>query len=201
MTAKTLACLCVSISLPLLTASTFFDLDEVPPAFLDSGEAPWNFESIVDLPISVEDCWSIITSDDAWQFWHPEVSIVEGVVNGVGGMRTIEFDDWLFSLFAFGPVQFEETFDVWKDTGDVREYAFYFSASTRPEWFAYYAGREEFICESINGGSRFTRRVAFDPGPVAQSLSLIAVPRLKLIFEVNCPKRLLNSIYRGDLPT
>ena len=193
-----------SLALVVVWASSslctnFYPIDKAPEELLQN--ATWIFSSAVLLPVSIDECWDIITDDDAWQYWHPEVTKITntgGVPGSVGSSRTIVYDDWLLNLFSIGPIKFEEQFDIWEDVGNYRRYSFYFSGATRPECFTWTAAREELVCERWDDSkSLFGRTVAIEPGSGQQTLSFVVYPRLKRTFEELCPQRMVESIEGG----
>lgn len=190
-------------ALPVAVVAAFFDYQFSPMALLD--DATWVFDMNVVLPVDVKDCWDIITDDDALQFWHPELTMVESIKETpgtVGNVRTVVYTDWLLDIFVLGAIKLEETFDVWEeDEGDIKTFQFWISGATRPTYFSYTMAREEWTCEKYSSGkSIFRRTLAFEPGAVTAALGFVVYPKLQRTFEVMCPKRLLRSIENGDLP-
>lgn len=169
---------------PMATkAQCFFDIDFVEQDFLET--APWIFQTSTVIPISVEDCWDIITDDDALPFWFPELTDVENEDEpGVNNKRTVVFDDCVLNLLSFGAVGLEEVFDVWEDTGDVRRYQFYYSGATRPNFYSWKGAREKFACQKISDNeSFFHRTAAFEPDCISDTLEFVVRNRLERIFE------------------
>lgn len=211
----------------MVDAQFIFDLEAVDQDFLTT--APWVITSSTDLPISVDDCWNIITDDCALPLWFPEVTNVKytNEPGRVGTMRTIVFDGGcLNNLITLGKVDLEEEFDVWEDTGPRRRFSFYFAGVSKPPFYLWEGGREEYKCEesttTTNAASatsstsssrqiitnttqttttsRFTYTVALAPGFVAKSAESIVLPRVTKIFAEDVPRRLLESIANKDLP-
>ena len=198
------ALICFLLNLAVANAIYFFSVAPVSTNFLETAE--WIFESNVTLPLTLDQCWDILTDDGAWEYWHPEVRSIENTVGTpgtVGSERTIVFGDWVIGLLVGGPFRIQEVFDSWENdaSSDTRRYSMYYKGVTRPNAFTYSRGKEEFVCQRISDSeTRFTRTVALDPGFLANMLSFIAYARLENVFEVLCPERLLESIEAGRLP-
>ena len=101
-----------------------FALNKVPESFLH--EAPWIFRAELDLSISIEDCWSILQDDEAWQDWHPEVTNIvwDSDLRDVGASRSIVFKDTLFMILLAGPTKLYEKFDIWQETDEIKRMSF-----------------------------------------------------------------------------
>ena len=152
--------------------------------------APWVFKSEIDVDLSIDECWAVVTDDQAWQHWHPEVTDIRNAkepAGGVGNSRTIVFRPCLG-----GPTPMHEEFDVWEaDDEQLKRYQF---------WFA--GGREEFKVQAISSGRcKFTRTVALEPAFVTRYiLGWLVYPELKRLFTVQCPQRLVEAIATKLLP-
>lgn len=161
-------------------------------------EGTWIFHSEVVLPVSLDDCWDIITDDGAWQFWHPEVTEITNTVGDpgtVGSERTI----------VYNGIKINEWFDIWEeqDGGDDnrRRYSFFFSAASLPGFLGFKMLREDYTCQRITDSkSLFQRTVAMEPGLLFVSFFYIVYPQFQRTFEQLCPLRMLESIEAGDLP-
>lgn len=166
-----------------MPASKFFKPSEI-------NTAPWVFKSEIELELSIDECWDIVTDDKAWQHWHPEVTDIRNAkepAGGTGNARTVVFQP----RFA-GPTLMHEEFDVWEsDDEKLKRYQF---------WFA--GGREEFKVEAISSSScRFTRTVALAPTFVTRYvIGWLVYPELKRLFIVQCPQRLKEAITKKLLP-
>ncbi|KAI2508404.1 hypothetical protein MHU86_6078 [Fragilaria crotonensis] len=177
--------------------------------FLPSSEintAPWVFTSELELDISIDECWSIITDDRAWQHWHPQVTNIQNdkePAGGAGNSRTIVFRHWFFMALLAGPIAIREEFDVWEDQDDaVKKYQFWLAAASRPVFLTYKGGREEFKVESISATMcKFTRVVALQPAFLPRyALGWLVCPVLRRLFTVQCPQRLTEAIAKNLLP-
>lgn len=152
--------------------------------------APWVFKSEIVLDVSIDECWTIVTDDRAWEHWHPEVTDIRNArepAGGVGNSRTV-----VFRPRIGGPTPLHEEFDVWEPDDDkVKRYQF---------WFA--AGREEFKVEAISSArSKFTRTVALAPSLFTRFVvGWLVYPELKRLFTVQCPQRLKEAIATKLLP-
>lgn len=152
--------------------------------------APWVFKSVIVLDISIDECWTIVTDDRAWEFWHPEVTDIRNAkepAGGVGNSRTVVFCPRIGS-----PTPLYEEFDVWEpDDDNVKRYQF---------WFA--GGREEFKVEAISSTrSKFSRTVAIAPSFFTRFVvGWLVYPELKRLFTVQCPERLAEAIAKKLLP-
>lgn len=184
-----------------ISAEDFFDTQAVGLGFTE--EAEWDMESATILPVSVKDCWDIITSDEAMDIWCPEFGNVENSGEpGVGNIRNAVLDDSVLNILSLGSVGIEQTFDVWNDEEDnIRSYAYYVSGTTRPGFMSWKAAREQFVCEEIDDdNTMLTRTLAIEPGFLTETLEFVVQPRLESIVEEKCPERLLNAIAQGKLP-
>ena len=191
----------VSLLAGLATADDFFDAQAVGPGFTEDAE--WDMECVTPLPVSLEDCWDIITSDQALNMWCPELGGGENLGEpGVGNVRKVVLDDIVLNILSLGSVGIEQTFDVWDDEEDnIRRYSYYVSGTTRPSIMSWKAARENFVCEEVDDdNSVLTRTLAIEPGFLTEKLDFVVRPRLEEIVEEKCPERLLNIIKQGMLP-
>ena len=202
-----LSLFCMLLHLPILVAASVWAWTEtefVPFGFFD--DAPWIFESEVEINVSVEDCFGIMRDADAWQYWHPEVTnfveMTPITSNGTGTSEII-FNDPIFNLLLLGPFGARFLYDIYEPDGDdTKRFSIVATEIELPEILGFSALREEFICEMIDDTkSLFTRRVAGRPGLLVKLLKPITFTRFQIIFEKLCPERLVASINAGLLPT
>ena len=183
-----------------------------PESFLQT--APWIFGGQpTELPISVQDCWNIITDTDALPFWFPEVTNVRYTLepsldNGMGvlGRRVVDFNpintNLILYLAQLGPIEIDEIIDIWEPDGeDQRRFSFYFVETDRPVFLSFKQVREEFRCEAVTETrSTFTYTVAVAPGLVTALAGFVVKPAFRDIFQRLVPARLLESVEAGTLP-
>ena len=189
--------------LPTLVVALSFPLAFAPESFLTT--APWIFKAITELPVSVDDCWNIITDDGAWQFWFPEVTNIRNIVPpGVGGNRLVDFNlkftNKVVFILLLGPVTLDEYFDIWEPNGSTRRYSYYIQSTSRPNFMTYTMARNEYVCETSGSNSVFTKTVALEPGILTNALSFITRPAFEELFLILNPRRLLEAIEAGQLP-
>lgn len=196
-----LLALAVILSIHGSAANECYSLDPAPADYLTDSCA-WKWSSTTDLPVSVDDCWNIITDNESLQYWYPELTVLEEANPGtVGGTRTVQFSDCIMNALSFGCVRIDELFDVWEDTGDTRRFQFTFTGINRPPCASWTAGREEFKCVSTGATtSQFVRSAAFGPGFITTGACVVVQPRLNCIFNTLSPARMLKSIEQGLLP-
>lgn len=165
---------------------------------------PWLFKGICELDISLDECWKIITDDEASKIWHPEVSNYNYTKPfGLGGRRTILFSHWIFNLLVGGANITREEFDVFEDKGsDMRRFQFWISGTSRPQFLTYESIREEFKVEALGDNKcRFTRTVGMVPAFGTRFLLGCIVYRTnRSIFAEDCPKRLAGAVKDSVLP-
>lgn len=197
------------ILFPTAVAAFFmmFPLEVAPLSLLETGTWIIGGEPTV-LPISVDDCWDIVTDDGSWEFWFPEVTNIRSDVEIPEGFlfrRLITFDvcktNLLLCAGLLGSVEIDEYFDVWDQDDDERRASFYFAESSRPTFLFYTQSREEIRCDAINStASEFRFKAASEPGLLTGLAGFIVKPSLEKIFEELVPMRLLASIEDGTLP-
>jgi hypothetical protein len=180
-----------------------FSLDFLTESDLET--VPWVFKSELELDISVQECWDIITDNLAYKVWHPEVTDIKniGPALGKGNSRTIVLRHWFFSLLLAGPPTITESFDVWEDSdSDMKRRQCWFSSSSRPKFMTYKRAREEFKVEAISENKcKFTRTVGMDPAFMTRyGLGCLVYPILRKLFTVECPERLADAIQNKVLP-
>jgi len=185
-----------------------------PESFLQT--APWIFGGQpTELPISIQDCWSIITDTDALPFWFPEVTNVRYTLepspdnNGMAvvlGRRVVDFNpintNLILYLAQLGPIEIDEIIDIWEPDGeDQRRFSFYFVETDRPVFLSFKQVREEFRCDAVTEtSSTFTYTVAVAPGLVTALVGFVVKPAFRDIFQRLVPARLLQSVEAGTLP-
>ena len=181
-----------------------FKLDFVDESFLSSARWQWNI--VTELPVSMEDCWSIQTDNGAYKYWFPEIVVREerGTFGTNDGFRIVDFGDRLVGLFLAGSLRIEEAVDIYEDVDSTRRrLSFYFSRTSRPNFLTFKRAREEYICEAVDGEANksiFIWNIGFDPGFITRALFFVSKRRFDKIFAQKCPKRLLEAIEKGDLP-
>ena len=181
-----------------------FEYTYMPPCDIDL--APWIFKAELELEVSIDDCWGIITDDRAWQHWNPEVTNIQNVrepAGGTGSSRTIVFRHWFFMALLAGPTAIREEFDLWEaDDGKMKRYQFWLAAASRPTFLTYKGGREEFKVEAVSATRcKFTRTVALAPAFLTRyALGWLVYPVLRRLFTVQCPQRLADAVAKKLLP-
>jgi len=160
----------------------------------DLEKVPWVFKGELQLDMSVEDCWDIITNDFAYEVWHPEITNMKNNgPTGLGNSRTV-----VLRLLPAGPSsRITGKFDVWEDgDNDMKRMQCWCTASSRPQFLAYKRAREEYKVEAISGNKCiFTRTVAMDPAFLTRyGLGWAIYPMLRKTFTVKCPTRLVDAI-------
>ena len=189
-----------------------FSLREESESFLE--EAPWCFESVVELSTSADDCFHrILMKDEAWQYWHPEVTNINwttaqdsttNIPNGhAGSTRTVLYSDWLSYLLVGGPVTFDEHYVDYKDTETFKEFSVNYKAISRPSWMMFSAFRERFRVEPMEDKNtcKFTRTVAVDPSFASRYVfGCLSYPTMKKMIEEQCPQRMKDAIHEKRLP-
>jgi len=173
--------------------------DFAPESFLQT--APWIFGGQpTELPISVQDCWDIITDTDTLPFWFPEVTDVRYTIEpspGVPGRRFVDF-----SLAQLVSIEADEIVDIWEPDGeDQRRNSFYFVETNLPVFLSFKQLREEFRCDAVTEtSSTFTYTVAVAPGLVTALAGFVVKPAIRELFQRRVPARLLESVEAGRLP-
>jgi len=170
-----------------------YPVDFAPLSILETG--PWIFGgNTVELPISVDKCWSLLTDQEAWPIWFPEISNIRVLDPPEGAVfrRKIDFG---------GNFELDESFDVWEDTGDSRRMSFYLTATNRPSIVNYKQFREEYKCTALTESStEFTLTVAGKPGFIFWLLGFLLKSPNQTFFGETVPNRLLESVKAGDVP-
>lgn len=166
---------------------------------------PWVFKSEVELDISLQECWNILTDDAiAAKTWFPETTdYTYSKKPGLGATRTVVFRHWLFNILLGGPATIAEEFDVWEDKGtDMKRFQFWFTAASRPQFLTYKRAREEFKVEAISDTKcKFIRTVGMEPAFATRFLlGWMVYPTLRSIFTVKCPNRLAQAVENKILP-
>ncbi len=170
----------------------------VTPDYLEKGN--WIFRSEVELNGTMEEVFSILLDDGAWNIWHPEISDVRWQTPppfGVGAKRTVRFSNWLFMLLLFGSLILHEEFLIWDEN---KRLTFRFNKTNRPRFLGYLAGMEDFQLEYLpNGYCKLTRTVAVDPAFITSMLGCILKPVLNGIFERSA-QRLVKQFASRNFP-
>lgn len=196
----------------VVEALFFFDtsLEFPPESFLE--DAPWIFAATTDLPVSVDDCWTIMTDDEGLQFWFPELTIVQNLdPPGQRGYRRVVRidlsgqDDLVISFLSLlspaGGIEFEETFDVWDPDGNERRSSFFVTKIGLPTFLLATRVREEQRCEFVtDSSSAFTQTLAMEPGWFASLIGFLTKPIYQELVEERIPGLLLEAIANGNLP-
>jgi uncharacterized protein YndB with AHSA1/START domain len=132
-------------------------------------EAPWRFESVVELAAPPERVFALFADGDSWPRWFPGMRHVEWTSpepRGVGATRTVTLG-----------ATFDEQFLAW-DPG--RRFAFRFTAVSRP---LLRAGVEDYRLEPLAGGrTRFTYAVGLEPSWLVWLFGFVTRPMFARTF-------------------
>ena len=193
------------VAIPIVTAAPFnvlrFNLKFADEDFLNKGTWKWRIET--ELPVSIAGCWDIVTTEESFAIWFPEVRDLEVFgTPGVDGGERFNFHDFWLNLWTFGSPRFEQLVDRFEgDSSDVRTRSKWIARSSRPTCITFTKWREQFVCKAIDANTTLlTRRAATDPGIFSRLLVGVIKTRLTTIYEDSCPRRMLEGIAKGKLP-
>ena len=130
-----------------------FNLRPVDLDFI--AKAQWRFVTDTEIDAAPAEVYSILLDDNAWNVWHPEITIIQWLTpepKGVGSQRII----------MFGTMKVTEEFLAIDNNA---RFTFRFNHLSKPTCMTFNAMVEDFILVELpNNRTRLIRTVNADPG-------------------------------------
>jgi hypothetical protein len=149
----------------------YFETETLQPADFDSAQE--QFVTVVNIPCSAKNLFSIFEDADSWPKWVPGIGGVQWTSEkpfAVGTTRTV---------FFWGGMEVYEEFGAWEDD---RKMAFTFTGITQPVWTCF--GELYEVEPQGENDCQLTWTVAYTPRDVFAKIHFMVRPLMGLTFRL-----------------